>query len=404
MNSIEYINLEYLRSKVGIADSITIHNVDALRNELNVEIDKLIRSSSKIDLLVIDLYNSPAGYSEEEVQKESNLFNLFKDVEGNVSISAILFVTYFNDPISGNFLIEKDFPNSEKVLVASFARKTGKSHKGGKNEDYYDFVVQRSKNVEDAVFEEISSIVFGADSTIGKKEEYLQFISRLISNRIKTLLLDNNCIEDIKEGDHILSSTPVHVNKYVNLKPVLEKHDCFNEMCCLLYHQIVRICGGVPDFIVASSRNSIYIASGLLKYFKTIKTNTVTNMIIIDQISPVTRLTNFSNLDDIKPNRKYAIIEDFCCMGTEIKIAKSILWSRGVDVESEQYPIDVFPIVSSNLYGNNTVEEFRKRKIYPLHILDNSNESEKYLMFTSSCCPICNKIKCEHSKEFNFKK
>lgn len=399
MNSIEYINLEYLRSKVGIVDSITVHNVDVLRNELNVEIDKLIKSSSKIDLLVIDMYNSPAGYSFKIPEKGSNLYHLFKGVEENDSIVSILFVTHFDDPFSGNILIDEDFPNSEKVLVASFSCKTEDNHKDERND-----IVQRGKNVKDTVFEEIKSIVVGKDSTIDQKEQYLQFISRLISNRIKTLLLDNNCIEDIKEKDHTLSSTPVHVNKYVNLKPILEKRDCFNEMCCLLYHQIVRICGGVPDFIVASSRNSIYIASGLLKYFKTIKTNTETNMIIIDQISPVTRLTNFSNLDDIKPNRKYAIIEDFCCMGTEIKIVKSILWSRGVDVESEKYPIHVFPIVSSNLYGNKTDEEFRKRKIHPLHVLDNSNESEKYLMFTSSCCPICNKIKCEHSKEFNFKK
>lgn len=397
MNSIEYINLEFLRSKVGIADSITVHNVDVLRNELNVEVDKLIKSSSKIDLLVIDMYNSPAWYGSIP-EKGSNLYHLFKGVEGNNSIVSILFVTHFDDPFSGNILIDEDFPNSEKVLVASFSCKTEDSHKGGNNN-----VVQRSKNVKDAVFEEIKSIVVGKDSTTDQKEKYLKFISRLISNRIKTLLLDNNCIEDIKEKDHILSSTPVHVNKYVNLKPILEKHDCFNEMCCLLYHQIVRICG-VPDFVVASSRNSIYIASGLLKYFKTNKTNTETNMIIIDQISPVTRLTNFSNLADIKPNRRYAIIEDFCCMGTEIKIVKSILWSRGVDVESEKYPIHTFPIVSSILYGNNTDEEFRKRKMHPLHILDNSNESEKYLMFTSSCCPICNKIKCDHSKKFNFKK
>lgn len=386
-----YLNLEYLKSKANVAGSITVHNIDKLRDELNTEIEKMLRTASTIDLLVVDMYNIQATYSDEVVAKESNLYILFKGVEANDAIKKLLFVNHYKNPYTDQLLIEKDFPNSKKVLVATFVRREEKK------DDYVDVVVNRSKNVPDKLLEDVKTIVIGTGSAIDHKESYLQFISGLISNRIETLLLQNNCIENIIEEDHILHSTPVHVNKYVNLKPILEKHECFDEVCCLLYHQIDRICG-TPDFVVASSRNSIFIASGMLKYLEH------TNMIIIDQISPVTRLTNFSNLDDIKSNRKYAIIEDFCCMGTEIKIVKSILWSRGVDVESKEYPIHVFPLVSSNLYGNKTDEEFQKRNIHPLHVLDSTNESEKYLMFTSSCCPVCNMIKCEHSKKFSFKK
>lgn len=391
MERMEYLNLEYLKSKADIVGSITIHNVDKLRNELNTEIENMLKISSTIDLLVVDMYNIQATYSDEVVAKESNLYNLFKDIEANDAITNLLFVNHYKNPYTDKFLIDKDFPNSNKVLVASYVRNKVKK------DDYDDVVVNRSENVPDNVLEDVKNIVFGTDSAIDHKKSYSQFISQLISDRIEALLLQNKCIEDIKEKDHILHSTPVHVNKYVNLKPILEKHNCFDEVCCLLYHHIDRICG-TPDFVVASSRNSIFIASGILKYLKH------TNMVIIDQISPVTRLTNFSNLEDIKSNRKYAIIEDFCCMGTEIKIVKSILWSRGVDLESEKFPIHVFPIVSSNLYGNNTSKEFLKRNIHPLHILDNTKESEKYLMFTSSDCPVCNKIKSDHSKEINSKK
>ncbi len=391
MKRMEYLNLEYLKSRADVVGSITVHNVDKLRNELNTEIEKMLKTSSTIELLVIDMYNIQVTYSDEVVAKESNLFNLFKDVEAKDAIKNLLFVNHFKNPYTNKFLIEKDFPNSKKVLVASFVRNVEKI------DDYDDVDIERSENVSDKVFEKVKIRVFGTDSAIDHKESYSRFISHLISDRIESLLLQNKCIENIKEKDHILHSTPVHVNKYVNLKPILENHECFDEICCLLFHQIDRFCG-IPDFVVASSRNSIFIASGILKYLEH------TNMVIIDQISPVTRLTNFSNLDDIKSNRKYAIIEDFCCMGTEIKLVKSILWSRGVDVESEKYPIHVFPVVSSSLYGNKTDEEFQKRKIHPLHVLDNTKKSEKYLMFTSSCCPICNKINCEHSKEFGFKK
>ena len=189
---------------------------------------------------------------------------------------------------------------------------------------------------------------------------------------------------------HILSSTPVHVNKYVNLKPVLERHVYFQELCYLLYRQIMNKCS-TPDYIVASSRNSIYLASGLLNYFQT------ADLIIIDQVSPVTKLSNFSNLDDIRPNRTYSMIEDFCCMGTEIKTVKSILWSRGVNVDQDFY---IFPIVSTNLYGNMTNNQFKAQRIYPLYILE---KSENYLMFTTNCCPYCNGIKCEHSQKFYLK-
>ena len=408
MKNIEYINIEYLWSTIGFIDSITSNNVAALKEVLNSEVQKLIKTTPKIDLLVVDMYNTSASYSNKIPNKGSNLHNLFEDIEADDSIKKILLATNSRDPLTNSFLIEKDFPNSKKVFVTSFLvrkKNTPNDYERSIRKDDYDVVkLEHSDNVPEDVIKDVNNIVFGTDSLIGSKEKYLQFISERISNRIKTLLLNNNCIEPIKEEDHVLKSTPVHVNKYVNLKPILEKHDCFNEMCCLLYHQIERTCG-TPDFVVASSRNSIYIASGLLKYFKQAEQPNVQveqpNMIIIDQISPVTKLTNFSNLDSIIPNRKYAIIEDFYCMGTEIKMVKSVLWSRGVDIDNTKHPIYAFPIVSSNLYGEKTDKEFQKKKIYPLHILD---KYEKYLMFTSSCCPVCNEIDCNHRREFNFKK
>lgn len=365
-----YINIGYILSQIGQTRTIDEKNA----SELKCKLVKIVPNSD-VGLLVIDMDNVLSLYNGVE-GKTSYLQSIFEDVEKQESVKSILFANC--SEVNANFLREKDFPDSNKVFVLSFEYETN--------------FLRYGKNVtNDESLEKLQDIIFGSNSVAGDKGSYLGFIAGLISVRIKAILSDNRCIENIKEkGKHILFSTPVHVNKYVNLKPVLEKNVYFQEVCYLLYRQIVNKCS-TPDYIVASSRNSIYIASGLMKYFKT------ANMIIIDQVSPVTKLSNFSNLEDIKPQRTYAIIEDFCCMGTEIKTVKSILWSRGVDVEQDCY---VFPIVSTNLYGEETSEVFKAQRIYPLYILE---KSVNYLMFTQNCCPICNELNCQHSEIFNLK-
>lgn len=368
---IKYVNLGHILSQITHTSTIRDKNA----NDLKKKLEGIVLGFS-INLLVVDMDNVTTIYNSVE-GKSSYLKSVFENIENNESIESLLFVNCSVE--TANFLREKDFPRSNKLCVLSFEYETN-------------FLMLCKNASNDATRKKIKKIIFDSDNTKDNKDTYLGFISGLISKRIKEILSENNCIEPLVEfGKHILSSTPVHVNKYVNLKPVLEKHSYFQEICYLLYRQIVKTCS-TPDFIVASSRNSIYIASGLLKYFKT------ADMIILDQISPVTKLSNFSNLEDIKIKRTYAIIEDFCCMGTEIKTVKSVLWSRGVDVDQDCY---VFPVVSTNLYGNRTKDNFESHRISPLHILE---ESEKYLMFTYNCCPVCNEIDCQHGKEFNFKK
>lgn len=374
----EYINLGYILSQIGgyyispkgNAYTLLGNTSNLLKNKLETLIQDTI-----IELLVVDMDGITPTWDGEE-KKSSWMQSIFENILKIESIDCVLFANCDED--TANILREKDFPDSNRILVLSF--------------DYETEYLKPCKNASNnEVLNKAKKIIFNEEAETDNIVIYKCFIQKLIGNKIKGMLSDNDCIKDITDfNQHILSSTPVHVNKYVNLKPLLEKHDCFQEVCYLLYRHIYNICHAYPDYVVASSRNSMYIASGLLKYFQTV------NMIIIDQVSPVTRLSNFSNLDDIKPNRKYAIIEDFCCMGTEIKTVKSVLWSRGVDVD--QYCF-AFPIVSTNLYGNTTKNKFWSNKVFPLHILE---ESENYLMFTNNCCPVCNKLDCKHKDAFMF--
>ncbi len=367
---IKYVNIGYILSQFGYTRIID-KNATEIKNKL-----KEFVPDSNIELLVFDMDNVIPIYNEVK-GKSSYLKPVFEDIVNRESVESILFANCSEE--TANFLREKDFPDSNNIFVLSFEYETN--------------FLRSSKNASsDEALKKIRNLIFNTDTATANKDSYLSFISGLISKRIKRILSENNCIENLNDPTkHILNSTPVHVNKYVNLKPVLENNVYFQEVCYLLYRQIINKCS-TPNFIVASSRNSIYIASGLLKYFQT------ADLIIIDQISPVTKLSNFSNLDDIKPRRTYAMIEDFCCMGTEIKTVKTVLWSRGVNVEQDFY---VFPIVSTNLYGKNTNNQFKAQKIYPLYILE---KSDNYLMFTDNCCPYCNGIICEHSKKFNLNK
>lgn len=370
IDKIKYVNFGYILSQLGHTSII-----EKNATELKIKLEDYVPNSN-IELLVFDMDNVIPKYNEVK-GKSSYLKLVFEDIVKKESVENILFANCSEE--TANFLREKDFPDSNNIFVLSFEYET-------------DFLRSSKNASSDEALKKIRNEIFNTDTATANKDTYLSFISGIISKRIKRILSENNCIENLNDSKkHILSSTPVHVNKYVNLKPVLENHVFFQEICYLLYRQIINKCS-TPDYIVASSRNSMYIASGLLKYFQT------ADLIVIDQISPVTKLSNFSNLDDIKPRRTYAMIEDFCCMGTEIKTVKTILWSRGVNVEQDFY---VFPIVSTNLYGKNTNNQFKAQKIYPLYILE---KSENYLMFTDNCCPYCNEIICEHSKKFNLKK
>lgn len=375
----KYINLGYILSQIrGYYVSPKGNTYTLLEKSSNKLLkDKLERliPDPNIELLVVDMDGITPTWEHED-KKSTWMLSVFEDFVKIESISYVLFANC--DEVTANLLREKDFHGSNKVLVLSF--------------DYETEYLKSCKNAnKNDVLKKVKEIIFNNNTKSDDIVTYKDFIQKLIGKRIKRMLSDNECIKDISVfNQHVLHSTPVHVNKYVNLKPILEKHDYFQEACYLLHRHIYNTFHAYPDYVVVSSRNSMYIASGLLKYFQTV------DMIIIDQVSPVTRLSNFSNLDDIKPKRKYAIIEDFCCMGTEIKTVKSVLWSRGVDVDQYCY---AFPIVSTNLFGNRTKDEFESHKIYPLHILD---ESENYLMFTNNCCPICNELNCKHKDAFKI--
>jgi hypothetical protein len=229
-----------------------------------------------------------------------------------------------------------------------------------------------------------------------KKERFLQLKFQFVSYLIKKRIQESGVIEFIKDDinrdniskdKHRLRSTPVHVNKYINLKPLFEDYNTFHEICYWIAEKIKSL-SIYPKYLVAGSKNALALASGVNLFLKS-------DILIIQQVSPITSLGNFSNIeDDIDTNSIFAILEDFHCMGTEIKVLKGVLWSLKIDIENHVYS---FPVSSTKIYDE---VGFNENKIFPLNKIGKEFD---YHIFTLTTCPICNDIPmCYHRTKFNI--
>ena len=73
--------------------------------------------------------------------------------------------------------------------------------------------------------------------------------------------------------------------------------------------------------LICQNLNSSYIASILSSFLKL-------DILILDNLGPINKL--YSTLDNkIEENKKYIVVSDVICLGTEIKIAKNLITFLG---------------------------------------------------------------------------
>lgn len=364
MKRISYINIGYytklFNRNFTFDQNISIQIKDKL-NSNNLVKNKTIYF---IDFENVKFSPSQSIDTNEKVKK-SSLYFAFKDLIENTDNCLYVFINC--DKYTGQYILTKDFLKTENIFVLS------------KDDTFFidtntisevESLIANSKYVEEQL---------NLDNNFINKEsiDLIQLKESLISYSIKMYLTNEeyNCIVPTTKENHILQSTSVHVNKYINIKPLIERNTIFSEISYLLSEKI-RKKMNIPDFLIASSKNSFALASGVSFFLNS-------DIIIINQVSPITSYNNFSTLDKIEPNGRYAIIEDFLCMGTEAKLVKGILWSRGVNIDQNVY---VFPVASTKLLDNDGAS-MKKLKIFPLYKLDVDIE---YKISTYNTCPICN--------------
>lgn len=377
MENIHYISIGYftkLYNRNYVFDQSLCEHIKEYLAKSNVSINK--------SLIFINFENIsilPAQDIDITLPKKSALYFAFKDLICN-SIDSI-FVILSCDNFLGAYFTTRDFQDIANIMVI------------GTKEDFY---IKSTQNSSDKIMETINKAIsrklkLDDFSFISYDNVYL-LKQRLIEYEIKNYLLQKEddkfiCLNPVSKENHILKSTSVHVNKYINIKPLIENPFSFSLICYLLSERIIEKMN-VPDFIVATSKNSFSIASGICSFLNS-------DLLIINQISPITSFDNFSTISKIDPRARYAVIEDFFCMGTEVKVIKGILWSHGVNIEENLY---VFPVASTNLLDLDNIS-MSENKIFPLYKL----ESEfNYKVFTHNSCPVCNDINCMHREMFKI--
>lgn len=367
---IKYISIKHVINSYADSDSFDVDTYSEVKKYLvNIDLNNK-------RLIIFDFNNVqfwPIVKTKSSSLNKSILYYAFNDLFSKMPEVTFLFINVNSE--FANYLKEKDFPGSKNIYMHSFNPDFLFDNCGGNEEC-------KPKNIEKRF------LMFDDLTFLNKKDLFIKVIESLIGENVYELLRKYDCITNTTKDNHILSSTPVHVNKYINIKPIIENYQAFTETCSYLAARIKTKMGSQIDFLVAPSRNAISIASGLMKFLRK------TDIIIIDNVSPITAYGNYSNVSDILSMGRYAIIEDFHCMGTEVKTVKGILWSRGVNVDENVYS---FPISATSIMDKEDHGGFEKQKIFPLYELA---EEINYRIFSKSSCPYCNNIVCEHRKLF----
>ena len=122
------------------------------------------------------------------------------------------------------------------------------------------------------------------------------------------------------------TSSYVYLTSYVDIKKFISFEKNF--MLFSLYRLALKIYKKWPDeirgreiILICQSMNSAYIVSVLSNLLKL-------DILILDKIGPINKIYN--HLDKtISKTKKYIVVSDLVCLGTEVKIVKSLIQFLG---------------------------------------------------------------------------
>lgn len=177
------------------------------------------------------------------------------------------------------------------------------------------------------------SYLFSNDIDITEKEVE-DLSDSLIEQLFEETLLRETGL-NLNEGEPELNpSSSVYINKYVNIKNLLNDDKffayCIYKMALLMTHSNGRDWVVMPDYeselekisLFFQTLNGAYIASSLSDLLHS-------DICYVDHIGPINKLYNTYFGEKIKFGKKYIVISDVICLGTEVKIAKSLIEHSG---------------------------------------------------------------------------
>lgn len=139
-------------------------------------------------------------------------------------------------------------------------------------------------------------------------------------------LLKDNYTKPLDGKEMYHSSSSVYLSKWINIKKFISVDKEFflyaiYNLAIKTYQKWFKNLNPIDNeskpILVCQNLNSSYITSILSTLLRA-------DIVILDQIGPINKM--YSTLDSkIETNRKYIVVSDLVCLGTEIKIAKSLI-------------------------------------------------------------------------------
>jgi hypothetical protein len=139
-------------------------------------------------------------------------------------------------------------------------------------------------------------------------------------------LLKDNYTKPLDGKEIYHSSSSVYLSKWINIKKFISVDREFflyaiYNLALKTYQKWFKNLNPLDNeskpILVCQNLNSSYITSILSTLLRT-------DILILDQIGPINKM--YSTLDSkIENNKKYIVVSDLVCLGTEIKIAKSLI-------------------------------------------------------------------------------
>lgn len=187
----------------------------------------------------------------------------------------------------------------------------------------------------------------------------------------KRLKKENEYITEYKKPH---ASSFVYLNSFIDLKKFMSNERPF------IYYSLYRLAIKITEkwqpelnnkpILVGQSLTSTFIVSILSKLIKL-------DILVFDKIGPITKLYKKLEKHNFE-NRKYIVVSDLVCLGTEVKITKSLIEFSGGKYLGNVSLVKVETLTREHLPFTN-----RDRTISVFSIRDNNNKELKYFIYTN---------------------
>ena len=329
---------------------------------------------------------------------ENPLFNYF-----NLHAEEVISSNYLNDDNQGVYIASLQFETINRIYNFIKESKTITQ-----KDIVFDF-----KNIEHIQANILTKIIEIRD--LDFKLTFLNISEKIIDSlSLRNIVNDKNIINDnngyeifyfFSDSESIIYETPIksdklfydefksrlkkeyiieyqkpHASSFVYLHSFVDLKKFISNERPFIYYALYRLAIKIKEkwqpqlinnpILVGQSLTSTFIVSILSKLLKL-------DILVFDKIGPITKLYNKLEKHNFE-NRKYIVVSDLVCLGTEVKITKNLIEFSGGKYLGNVSLVKVETLTREDLQLDNI-----DRTISVFSITENNNQELKYYIYTN---------------------